>query len=168
MPLTETEWRKNQLAINQAKKQANSTQSGESNFTSVNPRERPKANLNNLHSSNSNLNSSINISLPRVAATIKPPVSTSPFTASPSANSKNSSSINNNKNDLLGFDDDFNLNTSPVSNQSLFKSSANPYSSSITNSAQNININVTTANNKSSLLLPAPNERKSHRRSASQ
>ena len=173
MPLTESEWRRNQIAMSQLKKQATTNHGNESGCTTVNPRERPKGNLNNLNSiilppsSNSNnSNTSINsISVKTITHSNTPPVPTivnvvAPPVSTFTNNSSNSNVFaNNNSNSILGFDDDF--NSVPIQAQTNFNSN-------ISRSPMNTSTNSINTNNKSPLLLPAPNERKGHRRSASQ
>jgi hypothetical protein len=171
MPLTESEWRRNQIAMSQLKKQATTNHGNESGCTTVNPRERPKGNLNNLNSiilppssnsnnSNTSINNSISVktrthsNTPPFVNVVAPPVSTFP------SNSSNSNVFaNNNSNSLLGFDDDF--NSAPIQAHTNLNSN-------ISRSPMNTSTNTINTNNKSPLLLPAPNERKGHRRSASQ
>jgi hypothetical protein len=171
MPLTESEWRRNQAAMNQLKKQSAMNQGNESGCTTVNPRERPKGNVNNVNSiilppasSSNNASTSIkNINVKPRTQSNAPSNKQSPFQTTNNVNvnliapSTSSTFTNSKNNDILGFDDDF--NSTPI----------HVY----TNSNQNIaslqmNTSNHSLNNKSPLLLPAPNERKSHRRSVSQ
>ena len=194
MPLTESEWRKNITALNQLKKQSH-LGSTEGISTTVNPRERPKANnanaaanpmislapgAANILSVNCNsANSRLRPSLP-----IKPPLptgSTSSLSSSPqqlqtqlpsSSNSSSPFSNNNSSqqassNQLLGFDDDFNFLNTPNSTQPEQQAcTMQSISKTPLNSISNV---VSPLSRSPQLLQPAPSEKKtSHRRSVSQ
>ena len=173
MPLTESEWRRNQTALNQLKKQSTTNQGNESGCTTVNPRERPKGNVNNVNSiilppasSSNNTSTSINnMNVKPRTQSNAPSNKQSPFQTSYNVNvnviapTTSSAFTNSKNNNILGFDDDF--NSTPIH----VYTNSNQNMASLPLNASNNSLNV---NNKSPLLLPAPNERKSHRRSVSQ
>jgi hypothetical protein len=169
-PLTETEWRKAALMMNQQKRQQ--TASNENNTTTtVNPRERPKANINPTNPILSLSNSNFSKRAPS-----QPPASSSSnqkinvsIKPTPFLNEPSNSQISK---EGFGFDDDFSsLNPGSLAPTNFQETSLNPNmikNNTIPSPVINNSISNELINSQDLFQIPPPIEKKSHRRSASQ
>jgi AP2-associated kinase len=170
-PLTDTEWRKTALMMNQQKKQQ--TASNENNTTTtVNPRERPKANINPINPilqlSNSNFSKrtpsqppAVSSSNQKINVSIKP----TPFSF---LNEPSQSQVS--KEGGFGFDDDFS-SLNPASLTPTNVQAASPIQNNTSLPVNNPISNSLSSNeliNNQDLFQVPSIEKKMHRRSASQ